>query len=67
LSTDKKCSALRQSQAKRIKKVIEVFATNLEWSLPNRNNLQQKHYIPHSSFEYNNQYLKILYPFLSVL
>ena len=67
LSIDKNCSRLRQSQAKQIQRVVEVFATNEKWSLPNRNNLQQKQYSPHSNFDYNNQDLKILSPFLSVL
>jgi len=67
LSNDKKCSRLRQSQAKKIRKRYRsCFATNKEWLLPNRNNLQQKQYSPHSNFEYNNQNLKIIYPFLSV-
>jgi len=51
----------------KFKKVIDVFVTNKEWSLPSRNNLQQKQCSPHFSFEYNNQNLKILSPFLSVL
>jgi len=67
LSIDKKCSRLYTSpKPNEFKKVIEVFATNKQGSLPNRNNLLQKQYTPHSIFEYNNQDLKILSPFLSV-
>ena len=38
MSIDKNCNRLRQSKANKFTKVIEVFATNKEWSLPNRNN-----------------------------
>ena len=46
---------------------LPIYLTSKEWSLPIRNNLQQKQYNPHSNFEDNNQDLKILSPFLGVL
>jgi len=58
---------MRQSQANKFEKAIDVFATNKKWSLPNRNKLQRKQYNPHSNFEYNKQDLKILSPHLSIL